>query len=73
MWWVATGVGVAQRGFMIRPEVSNAVIVSILFSLLAGGAMLLMTQRPLSGAAAGFRNCPRPASAMLAPLVDAAR
>lgn len=43
---------------MIRPQVSNAVLLSILFSLLAGGAMLLVTGAPaVRHAAAAVGRC----------------
>lgn len=32
---------------MIRPQISNAVVVSILFASLAGGAMLLLVGGPV--------------------------
>jgi hypothetical protein len=43
---------------MIRPQVSNAVLVSILFSVLAGGGMLLVTGAPaVRHAAAAVERC----------------
>ncbi|PPD44981.1 MAG: hypothetical protein CTY15_05530 [Methylocystis sp.] len=43
---------------MIRAPVSNAVIVSVLFSVLAGGGMLLVTERPaFTRAIAAAGNC----------------
>lgn len=67
MWWVATGGPVAQRGPMIRPQVSNAVIYSILFSVLAGGGMMLVTGQPAARRAADevVRRCEMPRGGQL--------
>ena len=46
---------------MIRPQVSNAVVLSILFSVLAGGGMLLVSGAPVvRHAAAAVERCDLP-------------
>ncbi len=42
---------------MIRPVIANALLVSILFSVLAGGGMLLISERPVSGPGPTIRDC----------------
>jgi hypothetical protein len=43
---------------MIRPQISNAVVMSLLFASLAGGAMLLVAGPPaLRQAAAAVQKC----------------
>lgn len=46
---------------MIRPEISNAVVISILFATVAGGATLLVVGAPaLHRAAAAVEKCDAP-------------
>jgi hypothetical protein len=43
---------------MIRPQISNAVVLSVLFASLAGGAMLLILGGPaIHRAAAAVEKC----------------
>jgi len=51
----------AHLGLMIRPQISNAVVISILFATLASGATLLLAGAPATRlAAAAVRNCSLP-------------
>lgn len=50
---------------MIRPQISNPVVMSVLFAALAGGAMLLILGGPaLHRAAAAVQRCDLPAPGM---------
>ncbi|WP_442755249.1 hypothetical protein ACNHKD_00870 [Methylocystis sp. JAN1] len=45
---------------MIRPQISNAVVMSVLFAALAGGATLLIDGGPALHRAAGIQRCAAP-------------
>jgi hypothetical protein len=55
------GAGAPPIWGMIRPEISNAVVISILFATVAGGATLLVVGAPaLHRAAAAVEKCDAP-------------